>query len=64
MGEKLREEQKAVRIDYVEPATEVARALQYPMTDQSWPMRVVNAYVKDVKRARIDARAALEASNV
>ncbi len=41
--------------NWVPPASEVAKAVQYPTTDPMFGERIVNAYARDAMRAR-DAR--------
>lgn len=42
---------------YVEPASLVAAAIQYPIEDDGWSARVMSAYYRDSVRSRRLARA-------
>lgn len=48
--------------EYVEPRSELARAIQYPWPDDPWAGRVINAYLADEKRARREARKLADAN--
>lgn len=38
--------------NYEEPASELAKAIQFPMGDDVWSRRVLNAYMKDAREKR------------
>jgi len=38
--------------EYIAPATEVARAIQYPAPAHPWADRIINAYVADARAKR------------
>lgn len=49
--------------EYIAPASEVARAIQYPAPPSPWADRLITAYVADARASRKTARAITGANN-